>query len=359
MPDPKSQSTPPKAKPKRSEAALAARKANRKAKRAEHRKAHRRLRKCHDREATYHDTYTVAQECPGNHHSQTAPSDTPSPITRKDTTPPKVPFTDIKLASLNLDGGINHISGRQKIVHLMKQQNLDFLALQETRVNTDSTKTHQGHTFYFSTSVTQEMRSEADKTRQTQNTLQTKTLSALELFNLDAEKHGVGLVYSERMRHLKHDVQQLSGRLLVATFNTCPVKTNIAIAYAPHAGRSIKDKDFFYKDLQSAVSLLPKHEINIIMGDFNARLMERFPHEHDFIGSHLFRENDSTIDQLSEKQKDNRNRFVSFCQEHGLVISNTWFQKEPSKLVTYRNVAAPHFQGPFTTNGTRNWITSL
>ena len=109
------------------------------------------------------------------------------------------------------------------------------------------------------------------------------------------------------------------------------------IAYAPHAGRSIKDKDFFYKDLQSAVSLLPKHEINIIMGDFNARLMERFPHEHDFIGSHLFRENDSTIDQLSEKQKDNRNRFVSFCQEHGLVISNTWFQK-------------PHFQGPFTTD---------
>ena len=348
--DPKSQPTPPTPKRKRSAAALAARKANRKAKRAEHRKFHRRLRKCHDREATYHDTYTVAQECPDHNHSQTAPSDIPLPTPREETTPPKVPFKDIKLASLNLDGGINHISGRQKIVHLMKQQHLDFLALQETRVNTDSTETHQGHTFYFSTSVTHEMRSEADKTRQTQNALQTKTLSALELYNLDAEKHGVGLVYSERMRHLKHDVQQLSGRLLVATFLTCPVRTNIVIAYAPHAGRSIKDKDLFYKDLQTAVSRLPKHEINIIMGDFNARLMERFPHEHDFIGSHIFRENDSTTDQLSEKQKDNRTRFVSFCQEHGFVISNTWFPKEPSKLVTYRNVAAPHFQGPFTTD---------
>ena len=147
VPDPKSQSTPPKAKRKRSEAALAAQKANRKAKRAEHRKSHRRLRKCHDREATYHDTYTVAQECPGNNHSQTAPSDTPLPITRKETTPPKVPFTDIKLASLNLDGGINHISGRQKIVHLMKQQNLDFLALQRPASTLTQRKPTKGTLF--------------------------------------------------------------------------------------------------------------------------------------------------------------------------------------------------------------------
>ena len=65
---------------------------------------------------------------------------------------------------------------------------------------------------------------------------------------------------------------------------------------------------------------------------------------------HIFREDASSIDQLSEKQKDNRSRFITFCQENGFVICNTWYQKSLSKLVTYRNVAAPNFQGPYTTD---------
>ena len=123
-----------------------------------------------------------------------------------------------------------------------------------------------------------------------------------------------------------------------------------SIVYAPHAGRSVKDKDIFYRDIQTTVSTLPKHEINIVLGDFNARLLERLPHEQDIIGMHIFREDASSIDQLSEKQKDNRSRFITFCQENGFVICNTWYQKSLSKLVTYRNVAAPNFQGPYTTD---------
>ena len=173
-------------------------------------------------------------------------------------------------------------------------------------------------------------------------------MTEIELFNLDAEKHEVALVYSDKLCRCEKNVKQINGRLIVVSFDTAPARTNVIAAYAPHAGRSMKDKDFFYQDLQADVNSLPKHEINIILGDFNARLAERLPHEHDIVGPHIFRQPDSSIDRLSSKQLDNRIRFVSFCQEHGFIVCNTWFQKELSKLVTCRNVATPAFQSPFT-----------
>ena len=100
------------------------------------------------------------------------------------------------------------------------------------------------------------------------------------------------------------------------------------------------------------MNALPKHEIDIVsvLRDFNARLLERLRDEQDIIGMHIFREDTNCSDQLSEKQKENRRRFITFSQENGFVICNTWYQKSMSKLVTCRNVAASNFHGPYTTD---------
>ena len=96
------------------------------------------------------------------------------------------------------------------------------------------------------------------------------------LNNLDAEKHGVGLVYSHKLRPYKKNIQQINGRLLLATFDTQPLCTNIIVAYAPHALRPQKEKDDFYDKLNNTLSKLPKHEMNLVIGDFNIRLMENY-----------------------------------------------------------------------------------
>ena len=44
------------------------------------------------------------------------------------------------------------------------------------------------------------------------------------------------------------------------------------------------------------------HEINIVLGDFNARLMEQLPEETHVIGKHIYRHPTSTIEDLSEQQ---------------------------------------------------------
>ena len=61
---------------------------------------------------------------------------------------PKFCPVNVKLATLNLNGGLTHISGREKIVHTMERNNIDILALQETRVNANAFENHGGYTFF-------------------------------------------------------------------------------------------------------------------------------------------------------------------------------------------------------------------
>ena len=158
------------------------------------------------------------------------------------------------------------------------------------------------------------------------------------------------MVYSHKLRPYKKNIQQINGRLLLASFDTQPLCTNIIVAYAPHALRPQKEKDDFYDKLNNTLSKLPKHEMNVIIGDFNVRLMEKLPHEDLILGEHIFGTHEDRIDLLSEQQKDNRERFLTMCQDNRLVVTNTLFQKDPAKLVTYRCPTTLSFSEPYTTS---------
>ena len=201
---------------------------------------YRRLRKCQDVLATHRDTYTVAQEC----SSTTEPATVTCPSHNVFLQPPQDPSNpipqqqtlehitqDIKIASLNLGGGINHLSGRQKIVHLMKSQRIDILALQETRVNNNSVEQHGDYIFLFFHIRKPWTKSRAEKERQRQSKLSCKTLSEIELYNLDAEKQGVALVYHKRMQKPKLNVKQINGRLMLVYFrhSTNPYKFDSSV----------------------------------------------------------------------------------------------------------------------------------
>ena len=70
---------------------------------------------------------------------------------------------------------------------------------------------------------------------------------------------------------------------------------NVIAAYAPRAGKSKDEKRKFYKELSDVIDSIPSHEINIILGDFNARFMEWLPHEVDILGTHIFRGQHSKV----------------------------------------------------------------
>ena len=156
--------------------------------------------------ATQVGTYHVAQECYSKHDIENPLTHVPSAPEQ----PPKTKLENIKVASPNLNGGISHMSGREKIVHLMDRNEIDFLALQETRINTDSREEHGGYVFHFSTSISYATKKEASRIRQEQNAMNNKTMSEIELYNLDSEKQGVALLYGTKLRSCKLNVHQIN-----------------------------------------------------------------------------------------------------------------------------------------------------
>ena len=93
-----------------------------------------------------------------------------------------------------------------------------------------------------------------------------------------------------------------------------------------------------YHSLTRIIQETPKHETNLALGDFSARIMEVLPQEQHLLGSFIYRETD-----LSQGEVDKRQRFIEFCADHQLTPMNTWFEKPIPKLATYRTPTANTF----------------
>ena len=66
--------------------------------------------------------------------------------------------------------------------------------------------------------------------------------------------------------------EPINERLITATFNSKFVKITIVQCYAPTNDATEEEKDEFYEQLQAAKDKIPKHNLCIIMGDFNAKV---------------------------------------------------------------------------------------
>ena len=86
------------------------------------------------------------------------------------------------------------------------------------------------------------------------------------------------------------------------------------------------------------------HNTHLIVGDFNARLLERLPAESEHIGQHVFKISDYHIEDMPQPQAENRELFIEFCMEADYVVSNTWFQKNQEDLLRFRNTDTVAFQ---------------
>ena len=191
----------------------------------------------------------------------------------------------------------------------MEQHSIDVLALQETHVNSNSTETHGDFHFYFSSDVSNQKREEAAKIREQQawnkgrgrgkGKGKNQRKSGIELYNLDAKKLGVGIVIHRRLKPFQGDVKQVSNRNVALTLEGTGINCNIISTYAPHSEHSEFIKDMFYKELGDTLDDFPTHHINIILGDFNEKLITRLPSETSVIGPHIFGSPQDKLDVLS------------------------------------------------------------
>ena len=99
--------------------------------------------------------------------------------------------------------------------------------------------------------------------------------------------------------------------------------------YAPTGEHSDSEVEMFYEDVKSALKQVKKDDILIVMGDMNAK-----------VGDEKF---GSTVGNYGLGSRNDRGtRFVQFCEENELVITNTFFKHHPRRLYTWKSPGDVH-----------------
>ena len=130
-----------------------------------------------------------------------------------------------------------------------------------------------------------------------------------------AASGGVGLLVNKTAPATLARVVKWNKRIVVANFGGNPSLT-IVVHYPPVEG-DVEAKEH-YEQLAAVVKEVPKHNMLVVMGDFNAHL-------------------DKSIAKYSYHDSCNSNGklVANFIQETNLCVVSASFQEKPSKLWTY------------------------
>ena len=141
-------------------------------------------------------------------------------------------------------------------------------------------------------------------------------------------REGVALIISKQAWKTFRGWEAHGPRILWASFSTGSRKVNINIVqiYAPTNDAEDEDKDDFYGRLQGVMDRLPAKDVNIVMGDANAKVGEDPTGYETIMGRHGL----GTMNENGE-------RFAEFCSINGLTIGGTIFPHKQIHKATWRS----------------------
>ena len=141
----------------------------------------------------------------------------------------------------------------------------------------------------------------------------------------DQRYGGVGLAMTKHIHRYLQSVQSINQRILTVTFHGNP-RVTVTVVYAPTESASDAHKDEFYDSLKEHLEAVKKHDIHLLIGDFNARIgKDSHLSNPVVIGPHCYHEETNT----------NGERLVSLCEEFQLRPAQARFPQPSSRLWTW------------------------
>nr|KAG5710957.1 hypothetical protein BaRGS_013691 [Batillaria attramentaria] len=115
-------------------------------------------------------------------------------------------------------------------------------------------------------------------------------------------------------------------RIITASFRTKKkkIKINVIQCYAPTNDSTEEAKDQFYNRLQNVIEKCPQRDVNILMGDFNAKIGSDNTGYEEVMGTY-------GLGELNE----NGERFADTCALNSLVIGGSIFQHKKIHKATW------------------------
>ena len=86
--------------------------------------------------------------------------------------------------------------------------------------------------------------------------------------------------------------------------------------------------------------------MDLLVGDFNARVVEIKEGEQHIIGRHFFKSTETCMEEMSEETQENRSFFMNMCKVYNFKVCNTWFERSQHRLATYKTPTAAATAAP-------------
>jgi hypothetical protein len=119
--------------------------------------------------------------------------------------------------------------------------------------------------------------------------------------------------------------EPVSDRIISVRLNAKPRNISLIQAYGPTTTAAEEDIKHFYEELSRTIKSIPKGDMLLLTGDFNAKVGAR---DTSALTSVVGPYGLGVMNEAGEQLQD-------FCMEHDLVLANTMFQHHPRRLCTW------------------------
>lgn len=143
--------------------------------------------------------------------------------------------------------------------------------------------------------------------------------------------NGVGLLINKDIKSSLLRWTPVNDRILIAKFHSKIRPVNIIQCYAPTEVATVEEKDNFYENLNTVISECREGDINILMGDLNAKVGDDNTGYEQTMGKHGL----GIIN-------DNGHRLVEFCTDRNLLIGGTLFPHKNCHKTTWTSPDGNH-----------------
>lgn len=145
----------------------------------------------------------------------------------------------------------------------------------------------------------------------------------------ELQRQGVALWIHKDIAPSLLSYEPVNSRLLSATLQAVPTNITVIVAYAPsqtgNADTDETERNKFYDDLQRTINKAAKRSVQIVIGDFNAKIGEG-PSQLPTVGQYGLGDRNDAGDDL-----------YKFCVENRLSIANTLFKQHKRLRYTWKS----------------------
>jgi len=116
--------------------------------------------------------------------------------------------------------------------------------------------------------------------------------------------------------------EPISDRVFVVRLKAKPRNITLIQVYGRTTAATDEEMERFYQGLPQSVKQVPKGDMLLVMGDFNAKVGRREPSVmSSAVGLYGLGETNEVVEQLED-----------ICLEHKLALANTMFKQHPMRL---------------------------